>query len=173
MPRSVSATIVVFVGSGRPDRGQLGALGPLGEVRRDLGRGRGRCVDPPAAALGVEPGPLRAVGPSRRISSRSNSASAAKMPNNEAAGRGRGVDLRALTGEHPQADLAGRRERTRAPARVGWWPGRSGNASERRSGAPAWPDGRKSSQAAGAQHAPSSRAAPLVRRLRGRFCENA
>ena len=29
------------------------------------------------------------------------------MPNTRAAGRGRGVDLRALAGEHPQAHAAG------------------------------------------------------------------
>ena len=43
-----------------------------------------------------------------QISSRSNSASAAKMPNTRRPGRGRSVDLRTLADEHPQAHPAGR-----------------------------------------------------------------
>ena len=42
-----------------PDRGQLRPLGPLGEVRRDLGRGRGQRVDLPAGAPVLEPVPRR------------------------------------------------------------------------------------------------------------------
>lgn len=51
----------------------------------------------PRARAASSPATVRSL-----ISSRSNSASAAKMPQHETAGRGRGVDLHALAGEYPQ-----------------------------------------------------------------------
>lgn len=66
MPRSVSATRGVFVGSGRPDRGQLRLLRALGEVGGDLRRRDVEGVGRPRRAPALEPAPLRGVGAARR-----------------------------------------------------------------------------------------------------------
>ena len=57
----------------------------------------------PRARAALSPATVRS-----RISSRSNSTRRGEGAEQEAAGRGRDVDLRPLAGEHPQAHPAGR-----------------------------------------------------------------